>query len=126
MVCLGGDTKGLVVIVCRDGAMHHWVQSQAMDPGHFNHAIANPTPSVRMLQWPGHDNVKHLVRGLGRHRKGVKYGIAHYTRAVIGAISKPGKRADKQRQLIKEEAAKRGVQGYVIENTDDRLRLVPV
>lgn len=124
--CLGGNTKGLVVVVCSDGAMHHWVQSEAMRRQHFEHEVVSNAPNVRMLKWPGHENVKHLVRGLGRQRRGVKYGVAHYTRGVVGAISKPGKRADKQKQLIKREAAKRGVQGYVIDNSENNLRILPV
>ena len=44
----------------------------------------------------------------------------------MGAVSKPGKRADKQKQLIKREAAKRGVQGYVIDNSENTLRILAV
>lgn len=124
--CLGGDTKGLVVVVCSDGAMHHWVQAEATRKEHFEHEVVSDAPGVRMLKWPGHANVKHLVKGLGRQRKGVKYGVAHYTRGVVGAVSKPGKRADKQKQLIREEAAKRGVQGYVIHNNEGKLRIIGV
>ena len=126
VACLGGDTKGLVVVVCSDGAMHHWVQAAATRKEHFEHEVVSDTPGVRMLKWPGHDSVKHLVRGLGRQRKGVKYGVAHYTRAVVGVVSKPGKRADKQKELIRREAVKRGVQGYVIHNNEDKLKILAV
>ena len=124
--CLGGNAKGIVVIVCSDGAMHHWVQSEATRKEHFEHEVGSDTPNVRMLKWPGHENVKHLVRGLGRQRKGVKYGVAHYTRGVVGVVSRPGKRADRQKRLIREEAAKRGVQGYVIHNNDGTPGILPV
>lgn len=133
VACLGGNSRGLVVVVCSDGAMHHWVQSQATLPTNFEHPVVSDTPSVRLLKWPGHENVKHLVRGLGRFRKGrgkepaTKYGIAHYTNAVVGAISKPGKRERMQRSLIKKVGQQRSppVPAYVIINTNDTLRIVP-
>ena len=131
VACLGGDAKGLVVVVCSDGAMHHWVQTQATLQGNFEYPITQEPPPIRMLPWPGHENIKGLVRGLGKHRKGVKYGVAHYTNAVVGAVSKPGKRERQQRKALREAADKRQkkekrvIKAFALTNHDGPLRLVP-
>lgn len=123
--CLGPGSKGLVVVVCPDGAMSHWVQSAATKERNFARPMPAEAPKVRLLKWPGHDAVKHVVKGVGRARNPVKAGVAHYTGAVVGAVSPAGtKRAALQREKLKHEARKRGVRAYVVQQGENGLQFL--